>query len=212
MRRAILALLLLALALPAGAQYWGPLTLPNPTAADDLKYIQWNATTKRYQLAVPSVSTVTGTLPLANLTPGTAGQVLTSNATPVAAWSSSLAVGITATTEAATDTLTAAQVNGGVVNNYGQAAPNTLTLPTAAAGYNCIVVVSTAGAGALNVKAGASDKIYLDGVALDDGDKAALATPAVGNTLTCFTFQTGASAYDWICTSGGGAAWTDGGA
>ena len=112
---------------------------------------------------------------------------------------------------AATGDLTAAQVNGSLITNYGQGAAATLTLPAAAAGYNCIVVVSTTG-NALHIKAGASDKLYLDGVALDDGDKASLAVPALGNTLTCFTFQTGASAYDWICTGGGGAALTDGGA
>lgn len=124
---------------------------------------------------------------------------------------SDVAFGISNVTKASTDILTTTQVRGSIVSNYGQTATNTLTLPTAAAGYNFIVVVSTAGAGALNIKAGTNDKLYLDGTALDDADKATLTTPAVGNTLTCFTFQTGASAYDWICTSGGGASWSDGG-
>ncbi len=201
MKKVFSVLLALLVTAPVLAQSWGPLTLPQPTAADDLKYVQWNATTRRYQLSTVSVAMVAN---------GTEGQVLRSGAsTP--AWASAIAVGIIATTETATDTLTAAQVNGGIVSNYGQGAATTLTLPTAAAGYNFIVVVGTTG-NALHVKAGASDKIYLDGVALDDGDKASLATPALGNTLTCLTFQTGASAYDWICTGGGGASWTDGGA
>lgn len=200
MKKVFSVLLALLVTVPVMAQSWGPLTLPQPTAADDLKYVQWNATTRRYQLSTVSVAMVAN---------GTEGQVLRSGAsTP--AWASAVAVGIIATAETATDTLTAAQVNGGIVSNYGQGAATTLTLPAAAAGYNFIVVVGTTG-NALHIKAGASDKIYLDGVALDDGDKASLATPALGNTLTCFTFQTGASAYDWICTSGGGAAWTDGG-
>lgn len=121
-------------------------------------------------------------------------------------------VGIAGVTAAATGGLSASDSTGTLVTNYGQVGENTQTLPAAAAGLNLIFVISTAGAGAVHVKAGASDKIYLDGVALDDGDKASLAVPAVGNTLTCLAFQTGAAAWDWTCTSGGGSTWTDGGA
>ena len=114
-------------------------------------------------------------------------------------------------TQTATDTLTAAEVSGTQVSNYGQLAANTQTLPAAASGLNFTVVVGTAGAGAVNIKAGASDKIYLDGTALDDGDKASCATPAVGDSLYCVAFQTGASAYDWMCNTVTGT-WIDGGA
>ena len=145
----------------------------------------------------------------ARLGKGTAGQVLAMGANEPA-WTSTLAVGITNITQAADDTLSAAEVSGNVISNYGQGAANTQTLPAAATGYNCIVVVGTTG-NALNVKAGAGDKIYFDGTALDDGDKVTCATPAVGNYLSCWTFQTGASAWDWICTTGSGT-WTDGGA
>lgn len=209
MKKVLMFTLLLALALPATAQWtdrgnakliWGK-PIVAPTASDDGKALTFS---NSLQQAIWS------TLAAGMIANGTEGQVLRSGAsTP--AWASAVAVGIIATAETATDTLTAAQVNGGIVSNYGQGAATTLTLPAAAAGYNFIVVVGTTG-NALHIKAGASDKLYLDGVALDDGDKASLATPALGNTLTCFTFQTGASAYDWICTGGGGAAWTDGGA
>jgi len=113
--------------------------------------------------------------------------------------------------QASTDTLTAAEVSSTIINNYGQAAENTQTLPAAAKGYNGMCVIGTAGAGAFHLKAGASDKIYLDGTALDDGDKVSLATPAVGDYFTFWTFQTGASSYDWIVTTGSGTL-TDGGA
>ena len=105
-------------------------------------------------------------------------------------------------TQAATDTLSIAEVSGTIISNYGQAGANTQTLPAAAAGYNGKVVIGTAGAGAFNLKAGGSDKIYLDGTALDDGDKVALATPAVGDHFTFWSFQTGAGAYDWIVFTG----------
>lgn len=113
--------------------------------------------------------------------------------------------------QASTATLTVAKVSGTVISNYGQGAENTQTLPAAAAGYNGLITIATAGAGAFHLKAGASDKIYLDGTALDDGDKASLATPAIGDYFSFWSFQTGATAYDWIVSSGQGTL-TDGGA
>jgi hypothetical protein len=113
-------------------------------------------------------------------------------------------------TQAATDTLSAAECYQTIVSNYGQSGANTQTLPAAASGLSFLAVIGTAGQGAFNVKAGTGDKIYLDGTALDDGDKVALATPAVGNCASFFTFQTGASAWDWYCITLSGT-WTDGG-
>lgn len=107
-------------------------------------------------------------------------------------------------------TLTYSECNGNLISNYGQGAATTLTLPTAAANMGFVVVVSTTGH-ALHIKAGANDKIYLNGLALDDADKVSLATPVLGNYAAFFTFQTGASAYDWICNTVDGV-WTDGGA
>lgn len=112
--------------------------------------------------------------------------------------------------QAATDTLTVAEVKGQQISNYGQSAENIQTLPAAVEGMSGRVVIATAGQGAFHLKAGASDKIYLDGVALDDGDKASLATPAVGNFFSFFSFQNGASTYDWHVISGSGTL-TDGG-
>ena len=106
--------------------------------------------------------------------------------------------------QAATDTLTVAEAKRKQISNYGQNAENTQTLPAAAEGMSGRVVIATAGAGAFHLKAGASDKIYLDGVALDDGDRASLSTPAVGNFFTFFSFQNGATAYDWHVISGSG--------
>jgi hypothetical protein len=99
-------------------------------------------------------------------------------------------------TQAATDTLTAAECSGTIISNYGQSAENTQTLPTGASGLNGVVMIGTDGTGAFHLKAGASDKIYLDGTALDDGDKASLATPAVGDYFTFMAIQTEVSSYD----------------
>ena len=118
---------------------------------------------------------------------------------------------LTPVTQAATDTLTALECAGTQISNYGQVAENTQTAPAAAAGLQGIVVIGTAGAGAFHFKAGPGDRIYLDGVALDDGDKVSFATPAVGDAFSFFAFQTGASAYDWYVVTIQGAL-TDGGA
>lgn len=56
MKKVFSVLLALLVTVPVMAQSWGPLTLPQPTAADDLKYVQWNATTRRYQLSTVAVS------------------------------------------------------------------------------------------------------------------------------------------------------------
>lgn len=113
-------------------------------------------------------------------------------------------------TKASTDTLTAQEVTNSMIDNYGQGAASTLTLPTAASGMAFLFTVSTTGY-AIHIKAGASDKIYLDAVALDDGDKVSLATPALGDFITFWTFKTGGSTWDWVASSGI-VAWADGGA
>jgi hypothetical protein len=86
----------------------------------------------------------------------------------------------------------------------------TLTLPTAVAGLSFIFTVTTTGY-AVHLKAGASDKIYLDGVALSDGYKVSCASPTVGDSIIFYSFKTGASTYDWIAISQSGT-WINGGA
>lgn len=113
--------------------------------------------------------------------------------------------------KSSTATLTAAEVKNTVINNYGQSAESTLTLPTAAEGMHFVYILGTA-AETSHIKADTSDKIVLDGTALDDADKVSnnAGSSVIGESLECWSFQTGASAYDWTCTSNG--TWTDGGA
>jgi hypothetical protein len=101
-------------------------------------------------------------------------------------------------------TLTAAQVRGNVINNYGQgAADNVQTCPTAAQGMGFVGVVGqdTASGDKFCFRAGTNDKIYLNGVAGSDNGYVCLTDPAIGNMITCFTFQVGASAFDWRCST-----------
>ena len=112
--------------------------------------------------------------------------------------------------QATTDTLTAAEMKSTVINNYGQGAANTQTLPTAAEGLNALFIIATVGF-AFHIDVQATDKVYLDGAALDDGDKISNATPAIGDSISIIAFQTGASAYDWRAQTIQGT-WIDGGA
>jgi len=117
---------------------------------------------------------------------------------------------ITNVIKSSTTTLTADECKGTLINNYGQVDETTLTLPTADEGLNFMAIIGTDGAGSFHLKAGSSDKIYLDGTALDDGDKVSLTTPVVGNAINFTSFQTGASSYDWIAQTIDGT-WIDGG-
>ena len=110
-----------------------------------------------------------------------------------------------------TGDISTAQLRNTILNNYGQSVANTQTLPTCAPGLSALIFISATGVGAFNLKAGASDKIYLDGTALDDGDKVTLAAPLVGNCATVFSVTTGAGAWDWFLNVIVGV-WTDGGA
>jgi len=96
-------------------------------------------------------------------------------------------------------TLTAAQCYGGVIYVTGAA---TITLPAVADGAS--VTVITIGAVAVSVDPNASDKLWLDGTALDDGDKATN-TSTTGDIIVLTYY----SADGWYATSN---SWTDGGA
>ena len=101
--------------------------------------------------------------------------------------------------QASSDTLTAAEVRGTIISNYGQgAADNLQGLPTAAEGMNFIAVCGTAqAANYFRFQAGATDKVYLNGVAGADNGSVSIAVPVVGSSIVFYTFQTGAGVYDW---------------
>jgi hypothetical protein len=107
---------------------------------------------------------------------------------------------------------TALQVSGTMISNYGQTTADVMVqLPTAVAGMNFRAIVGTAQAGNYwRFQADTNDKIYFDGTAGSDNGYVQQAAAVVGSYMTCFTFQTGASAYDWICKSGAGT-WAAGG-
>ena len=109
-----------------------------------------------------------------------------------------------------TGSLTAAECSDTFISNYGQSAEMTLTLPDAAAGLSFLFTVITTG-NAIHLKAGSYNRIYLDGVALNVGNKVSCSSPSAGDCIVFFTFKTGASTYDWIANTQAGT-WVDGGA
>ena len=115
----------------------------------------------------------------------------------------------TAESITATGTLTAEQCRGSLLDSVGQVAAATHTLPPAAAGLNFTFTCSTTED--VHFKAGTGDKTYLNGEALDDGDKVSNTAAAVSHNLTFWCFETATGVYDWACATGPGP-WIDGGA
>ena len=101
----------------------------------------------------------------------------------------------------ATGDLTAVECSSTIINNYDQDDDATLTMPTAAAGLSFMAVCGTTVAKYLRIKADTNDKIYLNGVAGSDNGYVGIASAAVGAAITFASFQTGASAWDWIATT-----------
>uniref|UniRef100_A0A6M3KHE8 Uncharacterized protein n=1 Tax=viral metagenome TaxID=1070528 RepID=A0A6M3KHE8_9ZZZZ len=111
--------------------------------------------------------------------------------------------------KAATDSIKVAECKGTLINNYGQGAASTLTLPTAVEGYALQIVITDTD-DSLYIDVQGTDKFYLDGVALDDGDRVTNGTPAVGDMISIISVQTGASEWNWIANTIKGT-WADGG-
>lgn len=102
-------------------------------------------------------------------------------------------------------TLTALQCTGEVINNYGQTDNVTFILPAAAEGLNFTFIAGTTVAKYLRFDPASGDSIYLDGLTTGDGKYAGLAAVTASDWIQFMTFKTGASAYDWMATSGLGA-------
>ena len=100
---------------------------------------------------------------------------------------------------------TSAQLSNAIVNNYGQAAADVnLTGPTPAAGMNFVMIAGTAQGANYWRYTSTTNNVYLD--AAGPYTYVQFATPAVGDSLSCFSFQTGASSYSLRCTTLAGTA------
>jgi len=112
--------------------------------------------------------------------------------------------------KSATATLTSVECKGTLITTYGQSVEMTLTLPECEVGLNGMVQLETVGAGDFHLKSDDTNTILLNGVLLDTGDKVTCLAPQLGDFLTYWVIQTGASSYDWVVETGRGN-WADGG-
>lgn len=110
----------------------------------------------------------------------------------------------------ATGTLTYEHIIGGLLNNLGQGATTTATLPACRRGIMFTMTFCTTG-NAFHLKPAAADKFILDGTALDNADKITTATPAVGDSYVVHAEETASGDYNWIAETVRGTH-TDGGA
>ena len=94
-------------------------------------------------------------------------------------------------------TLTANQCSGGLISNYNQSLDCTVTVPTAFAGGNFIVVLSTAVAKYYRLDPTGSEVWVWDGVAQAAGKYIGVAAATVGAALQFIAVQTGASTWTW---------------
>ena len=94
-------------------------------------------------------------------------------------------------------TLTANQCSGGLISNYNQSVDCTVTVPTAFAGGNFIVALSTAVANYYRLDPTGTEVWVWDGVAQAGGKYIGIANATVGAALQFIAVQTGASAWTW---------------
>ena len=107
--------------------------------------------------------------------------------------------------KSATGTLSASEMKGQTVNNYGQAADVVLSLAPAYNGASFSVVLGTTVAKYYRFDPDGSNTIYLDGVSCGAGKYVGIASAVAGAAMSCKTFQAGASTYDWYCSAISGA-------
>jgi hypothetical protein len=97
--------------------------------------------------------------------------------------------------------LTAVQCSGTIVSNYGMTdADCTIELPAAAEGLSFVCVLPAVQARFFKLHAGATDKIYLLGVAGSDNGNVGVASGyATGASASLFTFKASDGGFDWFC-------------
>jgi len=111
--------------------------------------------------------------------------------------------------------ITANQVSGTLINNFGQTDDVQHDLPTAAEGYNFKAILGAQVAKYFRLRAAPTNKIYLDGTAGAAQGYIYVSGSTTGYAVNCGTFQTGAASYDWACVSivppiASGTPWTAG--
>jgi len=105
--------------------------------------------------------------------------------------------------------LTADQCRSSILNNDGQQTENIAYLPDCEEGLSSTVEITSV-SGSFHLKPKSSDKIFLDGEELDNGDKVSITSPVSGNSFSFYAVKKG-SVYSWKVVSGPNTTVIDGG-
>jgi len=115
--------------------------------------------------------------------------------------------------KASSASLSAAEVEGSSINNYGQTANMDLTLPAAVAGMKFEVLLGTGGNNltptqpntgkTIRFEPNSTNAIYLNGVSLGWGINVGTPAATKGDRIVFQTFKSGASSYDWAVSDSG---------
>ncbi|MGO8989073.1 MAG: hypothetical protein ACLQGU_19735 [bacterium] len=137
------------------------------------------------------------------------GGVLVTSASGVPSISATLPAGLSIPTPSMTPQVvdghtgaspSAANLSNAMLTNYGQTTANvSITGPTPAAGMNFIMIMGTAQGSNYWRYTSTGTNLYLDGGSAVT--YVGFAAPAVGNAISCFSFQTGSSTYSLKCTT-----------
>jgi hypothetical protein len=104
-------------------------------------------------------------------------------------------------TQSADSPLTAAQVGGTIISNYGMTdADCAIALPAAAQGYSFVCILPAVRARYFKLQANGADIIYLAGTAGAGGGYVGVASGySTGSSASFFTFKNSAGGYSWFC-------------
>lgn len=95
--------------------------------------------------------------------------------------------------------LTTSELKGTILTNYSATASTTFTAPTAAAGWN--FTVQTMAAYNIVIDPDGAEQWYLNGAQLAAGENIQNTNPTVGESIVCFSAQSGSSTYSVFCES-----------
>lgn len=137
---------------------------------------------------------------LTRLAKGGTNSILTMGVQTLPYWDETPYVGLPEIIASETQSLSAWQLKGSIVNNYGQAADAVITLAAAAVGLSFIVILGTTVAKYYRLDPNANDSIYLLGTTTGDGKYVGIASAVKGAAISFTSFRSGAATYDWYAT------------
>lgn len=91
------------------------------------------------------------------------------------------------------------ELEGHIINNYGQTDDAVYWLPTATQNMEAYIVCGSAPGGkTLAIKADTNDKFYFSGGGSSSDGDIVYKSPSIGDCLHIFSFKTGSSTWDWL--------------